>query len=414
MILSNKTALVAEKVLRGSCDLLLLMYFANSIGPTEYGKYSLIGLIITILISIGKLGYQDLIFKIFAEESGFYNKAIGVLILRLFAAMLFVFIILVVFLLNRKLFTFILLISSSRVVFRSFDFVENFLLISESFKQVVIIRFTLMLLSVIFKLIVIYYFQSWWTMCIAIVFEAMIGALIYFFALKVNPKAGYIRTEGLNLRSLFLRGVPLLFSSIAVILYMKLDQVVISYYLGNESLGIYSVAVRLIDFLLVIPVVLTNLNSSLLFIKEHAFARDKFVVRYLLMGLLLSLGIYFCSGELVGTILGEEFEKSQMILRVMSLTVPFVFIGVLNSKLLINQGMLKDLRNRSYVGLFSNVILSIALLHWFGLVGVAVATLLTQIIVTVLWDIFNTHTRFLHLYRLDLFKAFLRQIGNGG
>src|SRR5690606_29645180 len=126
---------------------------------------------------------------------------------------------------------------------------------------------------------------------------------------------------------------PLAFSAILVSLYMKIDQVMISSYLGNEALGIYSTVVNLSESWYFIPVAtVAALFPAIMNAKRDDQKRYQIRLQnlYDLMSF-LSIGIAviitFASPVLYRILYTEEYYEGAQILSIHVWAGVFVFLG---------------------------------------------------------------------------------------
>ncbi|ENG1987132.1 oligosaccharide flippase family protein, partial [Escherichia coli] len=61
-----------------------------------------------------------------------------------------------------------------------------------------------------------------------------------------------------KLKELFMNGFPFMLSSLAIILYMRMDVYFIDYFMGKEAVGQYSLAVRFAEAVNFLPIVIAN------------------------------------------------------------------------------------------------------------------------------------------------------------
>ena len=203
---------------------------------------------------------------------------------------------------------------------------------------------------------------------------------------------------------------PLLIASLLVIVYMRTDQIVLGSLCSKAVVGQYASASRLSEIWYAIPtLVCASVMPRLLRRKESApevyYARlqrlyDTMIALSVALGLLVT-----CFGKYVVLLLfGAAYLPAVQILRVHIWTGPFVFIGVVSGMQLVHEGLTRISLQRSILGAGTNLGLNYLLVPHLGGVGSALATLLTQAMVSYLLDAVNGSTR--HIFRMKTRSIF--------
>lgn len=245
--------------------------------------------------------------------------------------------------------------------------------------------------------------------------ESVIGAvaLMVLFTFK-----------GLRIRSLKLRWVvavrllkaswPLALSGIAVIVYMKIDQLMLGYMIGNEAVGIYSVAVRLSEIWYFIPMAIVASVFPAIISAKSGSARNFYQRVQQLYDLMVLLAVCvavpmtFLSDLAVTTLFGEEFAKAGMVLSLHVWAAVFVFLGVASGRVYVAENAQVISLQRSLLGALVNVVLNLLLIPSYGPVGAALATLVSYSIAALLFDSIQERTRtmfFMKLRALNVIAA---------
>lgn len=182
--------------------------------------------------------------------------------------------------------------------------------------------------------------------------------------------------------------LPLIFAGLAVSLYMRIDQVMISSMLGDSALGAYSAAIRLTEAAYFIPTVISS--SALpaivsLRTSNPGQFRDRMQWLFDLMVVLafaIALPLSLFSGPLVRLLYGEAYATAAPVLAVHAWSTLFVFLGVASSSWLLVENLTTVSFYRTAVGAAANIALNLLLIPAFGVVGAAWATLLSMAIAT--------------------------------
>ncbi len=225
----------------------------------------------------------------------------------------------------------------------------------------------------------------------ALFLEALIGGgiLLFLYARKTGDLRAWRFRVSLALR-LLRESWPLIFSAVAIVIYMKIDQVMLESMAGSREVGIYSAAVRLSEVWFAIP---TILASSLLpsIVRSKSLEPSVYLGRVqrfydLNAGLayLLCVPVSILAPLIVGVLYGEAYESAGAILRVHVWASVFVFLGVARSSFLLCEGLLRYTLYATVAGSLVNVALNLMMIPRLGGLGAAWATVVSYAVAAVI------------------------------
>lgn len=175
---------------------------------------------------------------------------------------------------------------------------------------------------------------------------------------------------------------PLAFSAVLVSLYMKIDQLMISSFLGNSALGVYSTVVNLSESWYFIPVATVSaLFPAIMNARNSDPERYQKRLQnlYELMSF-ISLGIAlvmtFASPFIYRVLYtNDDFAGGAEVLAIHVWAGIFVFLGSASGQYLIAEGYTRLSLVRTGMGAAVNILLNIWWIPLFGIKGAAWATL---------------------------------------
>jgi len=177
---------------------------------------------------------------------------------------------------------------------------------------------------------------------------------------------------------------PLLVSSMSILVYMRIDQIMIGHMLGNESVGIYAAAVRISEAWYFIPMIVAgSVFPPLLKIKSESQSKYLAKVQLLydsLSALSFSVAIVttFLGSWLINLLYGEVYAEAGVVLSLQIWAGIFVALGVARGKWLLAEG----LQYMGYwyitIAMIVNIVGNLILIPSMGIIGATVATLLAQ------------------------------------
>lgn len=223
----------------------------------------------------------------------------------------------------------------------------------------------------------------------AFLYAVLVDALLYslllwtFYRME-GGRLGQWRWETPRARYILSRSWPLMFTLFLFTVYMQIDQVMIRYMLGFESVGYYGAAVRLSTAAYVMPWVLSNsLFPAIL--RSARNNRPMFLRRMqgfyrLLIGsaLVLIVLVWALGEDLVLLVYGQAFAAAIPVLTLHIVASLFVFIGYAAEKWQIAEDRQRYTFYGVGLGSLLNIVLNLILVPRYGIIGAAWATLVAQ------------------------------------
>jgi len=218
----------------------------------------------------------------------------------------------------------------------------------------------------------------------AILCEAALVAIgMFVFYKKRAGSAATLSFDSSRAKALLTSSWPVLLSGLAIVVYMKIDLIMIGQILGNESVGIYAAAVRISEATYFIPIILvSSLFPHIIKSKKESASHYSTLMsktyRFLLfLALILAIPIAASADLIIGLIFGETYSQAADILRIHVWAGVFVFIGVASSRWLVLENLQRYAAVNTTLGAIINVGLNLLLIEPMGPVGAAWATLVS-------------------------------------
>ncbi len=188
---------------------------------------------------------------------------------------------------------------------------------------------------------------------------------------------------------------PLMLSVATLFVYLHIDQVMIGFMMDKLSVGIYAIAVRIVEVFYFIP----SLLCSALF-PAIVNARKVSLVIFLkrlkyffwllgLIGFCLSVFIHFCHKFLVINTFGQDYLAAAPILRVYMWSSIGLFLSLGINQYLIVEHKTKTIFIINFLVMIMNIVLNLTLIPLIGLLGAAVATLISYSLAPLMFYFYN-------------------------
>jgi len=184
-------------------------------------------------------------------------------------------------------------------------------------------------------------------------------------------------------RELLKNSLPLILTGIEILIYMKIDKVMLKELAGAESVGIYAAAVKLCEVLYPLPVLVAgSLYPAIIGIKDTNpilyHSRLQKLYALLIWGAFaLAIPITFLADWIIYILYGKAYLESVIILKIYVWSGIFVFMSVANNKWMVIENFQKYILLTAFLGMSSNIILNVILIPRYGATGAAFATLIS-------------------------------------
>jgi O-antigen/teichoic acid export membrane protein len=406
----NTSWLFAEQLLRMIAGVFVGIWVARYLGPEQFGIFSYALAFAAIFSGISKLGLDNIVVRDLVNQpdkrdrylgTAFWLKFIGALItlaILAFASL---------FTANDDRTNLYIFIIASGTIFQSFEVIDFYFQSKVLSKYVSLCKITQLLLSSALKLYVILTADDlFWFVIITLIDQATL-AIALCIAYKYQRIGSFYRHFNLAIaKTLINDSWPMIFSSIVVMLYMRIDQIIIKQMLGEKAVGLYSAAVRLSEVGYFIPMIITSsLFPAIISAKKISetlyYARlQRLYTLMVWIAITIALPMTFLSDWLVIILYGETYKDAGQVLIIHIWTSVFVFLGVASGSWLTSENLQHLAFYRTFLGMVTNIILNFVLIPIYGLIGSAIATIIAQMVAAFIFDIFSKKTRIMFFMKL--------------
>ena len=183
-------------------------------------------------------------------------------------------------------------------------------------------------------------------------------------------------------RALVRESLPLLVSSLAIAVYMRIDQVMLGALSSRRETGLYTAVVRLSEApnFVAMSLMITLAPGIAKLRNQDRAAYDKQISRVIsLMGglaLLYAIPVAVLSTPIIALVLGSEYDGAGPVLAVHVLSSVFVFVGIGQSIWTVNESLQRWVMMRTVTGALLNIGLNFVLVPSYGALGASLSTLI--------------------------------------
>ena len=395
---ANTSWLFSGKIAQMFIILVVGVLVTRHLGPEKYGLLSY-AISFTGLFSIlTTLGLNELVIKGLINEASQKEKYLGTAFcLRFFGA--------IVSMLSIVMFTFLLTIEKDAKIlifvlmgaslFQGFTVIDLFFQSKVLSKYVIWSQLISLTIASICKVVFI-------ILNVQLIYFAIITALqtvitvsgLIFFYLKTGNSFRIWNFDWVLAKSLIKDAFPLMLAGIAVVIYMRIDQVMLKSMVDSIAVGEYAAAVKLSEAWYFIPVAIASslfpaiLNAKK---KDQRFYEKRLQQFYTIMvwiAITIALPFSLISEFICNMLFGAEYVHTGKILSIHIWAIVFTFVGVASGRWLIAEGYYKYSFYRTTLGAITNVGLNVLLIPKSAGIGAAWATLISYGASAFLLDIF--------------------------
>jgi PST family polysaccharide transporter len=255
-----------------------------------------------------------------------------------------------------------------------------------------------------------------WCVSAEPIFAAILSVI--FFRIVVGPLSNWRFDAGLARHWLF-ESWPLLLSGVAIVVYTRIDQIMLAHLANERALGIYSAAVKVSEVGYFVPSILaTTFFPSI--VRTRELGAEAYSIRrqhYFDLSVLLAVGIALPTTLLARPIIqilyGDKYGEAVPILCALVWATVFVFTGGARQQYLVAEGHMKFSFAATLAAAILNVVLNIFLIPRYQGFGAAIATLISYGLSALFSSFFYRATRqmgFEQLKSLNLFAALRRLV----
>ena len=257
-VIRNTGWLFADNIVRMGVGLFVGVWVARYLGPEKYGLFSFALAFVVLFSPIASLGLDDIVVRDIVHDpdskddtlgTGFVLKFTGGLV-SCIAAIATIFVLRP----TDNLSHWLVGIIAAGSIFQSFFIIDCWFNSQIQSKYAVYARSGAFLICSVLRIVLIMTGASLLAFALAGTIEVVIGGLGLVIAYRLRGR-GFKewRSSLKRAKALLKDSWPLAFSIISIVIYQRIDQVMLQEMVGSREVGIYSVAVRLVDVWAFVP-----------------------------------------------------------------------------------------------------------------------------------------------------------------
>lgn len=382
-----------EKLVRLAGAFLLGAWVAKYLGAENYGYLAYSVALVAMLSFLGSWGIESLIVRDLARgperqreiiSTYFFLRLLGGIIIPPCALAY-------VYLAHEHEYHLMVLVAlcSGVVVFSSFDVMDCWLQSRHQARVTSIVRLVGFVFGAVLKIVLVQLGMGVEWFAVAALFEAaVIGGIYFFIMIREGLCPSLSECSLKNIKNMFLDGRVMALSGLAVIVYSKVDVLVVGGVLSAEVLGPYAIAASMCAAWnmvgsSIVQAWAPHLSVSTISGRE-AYIRS--LRKMLFLGLavvVVGCGVlHLIIGYVFDFLLGDGYKSGVPIARVLLWGGVFVFFGVATSQIIVNERIYWVSLFRTVVGVVVTLVAVVPVAEFWGAKGVAGLVVLSAAIST--------------------------------
>ncbi|MEP1469837.1 MAG: flippase [Halieaceae bacterium] len=394
-IVDNIGWLFFDKILRMGVGLFVGVWIARYLGPEQFGLFNFAAAFVGLFATIAGLGLQSIVVRDIVRNPACTEKTLGTAAALQFCSGLCAYglIISTIFWLRSDdvMAKLLVAVLGTAVLFKASEVAVYW------FESQVLSKYTVWVQNVCFvgfaamKVLFVLKSAPLLAFALATMAEAIVVAILMLVMLNLHgPNLRQLRITATRAKELLADSWPLLLSGIAIMIYMKIDQVMLGQMVDDEAVGIYSVAVRISEVWYFIPIMIAaSVFPAILETKKRSEGQYYKRLQYLYdlvtwLSICVALPMTFLSSFVVILLFGEAYAAAGGVLAIHVWAGLFVSMGVARGKWLLAE----NLQNIGYwyigLGMITNVVCNYLAIPYFGMTGAAFTTLISQAVTAII------------------------------
>jgi len=422
-IIGNTGWLFFDKVFRMGIGIVVWVWIARYLGPDKFGLFNYAIAFVALLTPIATLGLDNLVIREIVKNKDARYEILGSAFAMRFAGGILTVLLaigLIAIIRPGEMLTLWLVgIIAAGTIFQSLDVIDFWFQSEVKSKFTVMAKNSAFTISAIVKVILIKIQAPLIDFAWISFVEILLGAIgLLFFYHKENNKIKKWSVSLARIKELLKESIPLLVSNAAILLYMKVDILLLGQMKGETAVGYYSAATKISEaFYFISMIIAGSVFPVIIGNEELYFERLKKLLNVTTaLAYAIIIPIFLLANTII-LVFGSQYATSGPILAVHTWATLFVFLGVAQGSWYIKGGKpgIYLQMTRTIIGLIINVVLNIILIPSMSGLGAAIATIVAYSYVGYFSNLFNRETRKIFKMQtqsLLLYGLFIRK-GNG-
>ena len=388
----NAGWLIGGRVVQMLLSLVVGILTARYLGPGDYGLVNYGLAYVNFFMALCTLGINSVIIKEFLDNPEEQGKAIGTtIVLRIISSLLssvMIFGIVSIVDRNEPITIAVVVLCSTSLIFNSFDVVNYWFQSQYKSKIRAIISLVACIVMMAYRVVLLILNKSvvWFAFATSVEYIVISVLLLIEYKKHRGPRLSFSMVAG---RRLLKNSYHFILASMMVAIYAQTDKFMLKQMVNEESVGFYSTATALCSmWVFVLAAIIDAVSPTIIRLYKSDYVQYEKKNRRLYaivfyVSAIVSIGFVVFGKQIVGFLYGETFLPAVLPLKVITWYTAFSYLGVARNAWIVCEGKQKYLIFLYMGAAFINVILNCMLIPFLGATGAALASLITQVFVSI-------------------------------
>lgn len=384
-LFENSGWLLIDKLSKLFPGVIIVALIGRHLGPEEFGVWNY-ALALTAIVGSGAiLGMDKLAVKELINNEHRQGTIVATIILMRISASLICMSICIGIVMfakeQQQLYLYCTIFSALVIVLQSFDVLDYFYQAKNNVKRVIIPKVAVFIAFCVIKLIIVFLDGSLMAFLWASAMEMIVTYLIIIMVFSYHNTADFTLRIDRPLAKILLRqSWPLMLSNLVVILFMKIDLVLLDMLSNAAELGKYVSAARISELWYAIPTVISVAILPGLIQKkngsrnDYLLALEKWLRLSFWLSAMIAVLITLTARLIIPFLYGEGYAAASWMLMIHVWAGIPVFLSIVFVQYLFVEGAYKIYLYGNLSGLMVNVCINFMLIPSYGGMGAAIAT----------------------------------------
>jgi PST family polysaccharide transporter len=400
--IGNAGWLMADRVVRMGFGLVVGVWLARYLGPTQFGSLNFAMSFVALVGTVTTLGLDSIIIRNIVRDPSHSNEILGTaFVLRFWTSFFTCLLIVSARLLgaDHDVNSVLVAILSLTLVFQSFDVIDSYFQSQVQSKFTVVAKNAAFLIGTAIRLLLIFLHKPLWWFALAYTLEIGLGAVGLTIAFRWSGGDFSIwSAHKARAVQLLKESWPILFSGMAIMIYMRIGVIMLEAMKGNQAVGIYATATKVSEVWYFVgtaivssvsPAIMRSIDNP----KIYYSRIERLFCLMSLISLLVGSFIALSAPLIIRLLYTDAFAAAAPVLAVHVWASVFVFLGIAQSPWDLSQNLLKLSFYRTLAGAVANILLNFILIPKYSAMGAAIAVVVSYGISAVIGNVFSERTR---------------------
>lgn len=391
-MVKNAGWLITGRIVQMLLSLIVGILSARYLGPSNYGVINYAGAYTTFFTSLCHLGINAVIVKEFIDHPKDEGQVIGTTLgLRAFSSILSaITIIAIACIVDRgeRITQLVVTLYSMGLIFNIFETFNYWYHSRLQSKKIVLASTTAYMVTAVYKIILLMTGKpvAYFALATSVDYICIAIIMLIFYKKDHGGKLIFSWKYG---KELLAKSYHYILPGVMTAIYGQTDKIMLKHMIGDSATGHYSTAVAVSTmWCFVLTAIIDSMNPSIM--EAYKVDKEKFrqrnkILYSIVFWLSTTVAIAFTLfGEFfIGVLYGEAYLPAAALLKIVTWYTSLSYLGVARNAWIVCNNKQKYLKYLYIPAAISNVVLNLILIPPLGSAGAAVASLIAEVITTI-------------------------------